>query len=88
MNAIQTVTNNTTPATTINCTPATSCTGIVVANAPTDGYFSGVLNKTDFLKRTIELGDAQTKDCLPMSGDVKTVMATPPSHWAQASTPV
>jgi len=71
VNAIQTVTNNTTPATTINCTPATSCTGIVVANAPTDGYFSGVLNKTDFLKRTIELGDAQTKDCLPMSGDVK-----------------
>ena len=71
VNAIRTVTNNTTPATTINCTPATSCTGIVVANAPTDGYFSGVLNKTDFLKRTIALGDAQTKDCLPMSGDVK-----------------
>ena len=43
----------------------------MVANAPTDGYFSGVLNKTDFLKRTIALGDAQTKDCLPMSGDVK-----------------
>ena len=71
VNAIQTVTNNTTSATTINCTPATNCTGIVVANAPTDGYFSGVLNKTDFLKRTIELADAQTKDCLPMSGDVK-----------------
>ena len=34
VNAIQTVTNNTTPATTINCTPATSCTGIVVANGP------------------------------------------------------
>ncbi len=48
VNAIQTVTDNTTSATTINCTPATNCTGIVVANAPTDGYFSGVLNKTDF----------------------------------------
>lgn len=71
VNAIQTVTNNTTSTTTINCTPATNCTGIVVANAPTDGYFSGVLNKTDFLKKTITLGDAQTKDCLPMSGDVK-----------------
>ena len=43
----------------------------MVANAPTDGYFSGVLNKTDFLKKTITLDDAQTKDCLPMSGDVK-----------------
>ena len=71
VNAIQTVTDNTTSATTINCTPATNCTGIVVANAPTDGYFSGVLNKTDFLKKTITLDDAQTKDCLPMSGDVK-----------------
>lgn len=48
VNAIQTVTNNTTPARikSINCTPATSCTGIVVvANAPYKGYFSGVLNK-------------------------------------------
>ena len=44
---------------------------MVVANAPTNDYFAGVLNKTDFLKKTIALSDAQTKDCLPMSGDVK-----------------
>lgn len=71
VNAIQTVTSNTTSAATINCTPAADCTGIVVANAPTDNYFAGVLSKTDFLKKTIALADAQTKDCLPMSGDVK-----------------
>ena len=71
VNAIQTVTQNTTAATTINCTPAKDCTGMVVANAPTNDYFAGVLNKTDFLKKTIALSDAQTKDCLPMSGDVK-----------------
>lgn len=71
VNAIQTVTQNTTAATTINCTPAKDCTGMVVANTPTNDYFAGVLNKTDFLKKTIALSDAQTKDCLPMSGDVK-----------------
>ena len=69
-----------TSATTINCTPAAGCTGIVVANAPTDNYFAGVLNKTDFLKKTIALADAQAKDCLPMSGAVKTAAATPLSH--------
>lgn len=71
VNAMQTVTSNTTAATTINCTPAANCTGMVVANAPTDSYFAGVLNKTDFLKKTIALSDAQAKDCLPMSGEVK-----------------
>lgn len=71
VNAIQTITTNMTSATTINCTPAAGCTGIVVANAPTDNYFAGVLNKTDFLKKTIALADAQAKDCLPMSGAVK-----------------
>ncbi len=71
VNAMQTVTSNTTAATTVSCTPATGCTGIVVANAPSDNYFAGVLTKTDFLKKTIALADAQTKDCLPMSGDVK-----------------
>ena len=65
VNAIQTVTQNTTAATTINCTPAKDCTGMVVANTPTNDYFAGVLNKTDFLKKTIALSDAQTKDCLP-----------------------
>ena len=35
VNAIQTITTNMTSATTINCTPAAGCTGIVVANAPT-----------------------------------------------------
>ncbi len=48
VNAIQTITTNMTSATTINCTPAAGCTGIVVANAPTDNYFAGVLNKTDY----------------------------------------
>lgn len=71
VNAIQTVTSNTTTATTINCTPAAGCTGMVVANAPTNNHFAGVLNKTDFLKKTITLADTQTQDCLPMSGDVK-----------------
>lgn len=71
VNAIQTVTSNTAAATTVNCTPATGCTGIVVANAPTDSYFAGVQNKTDFLKKTIALADVQAKDCLPMSGEVK-----------------
>ena len=71
VNAIRTITTNMTSATTINCTPAAGCTGIVVANAPTDNYFAGVLNKTDFLKKTITLADAQAKGCLPMSGDVK-----------------
>ena len=28
-------------------------------------------SKTDFLKKTIALADAQAKDCLPMSGAVK-----------------
>lgn len=71
VNVIQTITENTASATTINCTPAKDCTGIVVANAPTDGYFAGVQKKADFLKKTIALSDAQTKNCLPMSGDVK-----------------
>ena len=71
VNALHTVTENTTSATTISCTPATNCTGIVVANAPSDSYFTGVLNKDDFLKKTIALADAQTKDCLPMSGNIK-----------------
>lgn len=71
VNAIQTVTSNTAAPTTVNCTPATGCTGMVVANAPSDSYFAGVLNKADFLKKTIALADAQAKDCLPMSGEVK-----------------
>ena len=71
VNTLHTVTENTASATTISCTPATDCTGIVVANAPSDSYFTGVLNKDDFLKKTIALADAQTKDCLPMSGNIK-----------------
>lgn len=71
VNAIQTVTTKTADATTINCTPAASCTGLVVANAPTDDYFAGVLSKTDFLKKTILLEKAQTQKSLPMSGEVK-----------------
>lgn len=71
VNAIQTVASNTASATTINCTPASNCTGIVVANAPSDDYFAGALTKTDFLKKVIALTDAQTKNALPMSGDVK-----------------
>ena len=71
VNTLHTVTENTASATTISCTPATDCTGIVVANAPSDSYFTGVLNKDDFLKKAIALADAQTKDCLPMSGAVK-----------------
>lgn len=71
VNTIQTVNTNTTSTTTINCKPAQNCTGIVVANAPTDNHFAGVLTKTDFLAKVIELTDAQTKDCLPMSGEVK-----------------
>lgn len=80
VNTLHTVTENTTSATTISCTPATDCTGIVVANAPSDSYFTGVLSKDDFLKKTIALADAQTKDCLPMSGNIKTKTATPPSR--------
>ena len=71
VNTLHTVTENTASATTISCTPATDCTGIVVANAPSDSYFTGVLSKDDFLKKTIALADAQTKDCLPMSGNIK-----------------
>lgn len=71
VNTIQTVTSNTTSATTISCTPAQNCTGIIVANAPTDNHFAGVLTKTEFLTKVIQLTKAQTKDCLPMSGEVK-----------------
>ena len=41
VNTLHTVTENTASATTISCTPATDCTGIVVANAPSDSYFTG-----------------------------------------------
>ena len=71
VNTIQTVTASTTSPTTINCTPAQNCTGIVVANAPTENHFAGALNKGDFLKKVIALTDAQTSACLPMSGEVK-----------------
>lgn len=94
VNAIQTVASNTASATTINCTPASNCTGMVVANAPSDNYFAGVLTKTDFLKKVIALTNAQTKDALPMSGDVKNsggqtsfslVAGTNPGMTAQLS---
>ena len=71
VNTIQTITTKTTSPTTINCTPAKDCTGIVVANAPTENHFAGALNKGDFLKKVIALTKAQTSDCLPMSGEVK-----------------
>ena len=69
VNAIRTFEgSNTMP--TLSCTPAQNCTGIVVANAPSDNYFAGVSNKADFLARTITLADAQTSTNLPMSGQI------------------
>lgn len=65
VNAIQTVTQNTTAATTINCTPAKDCTGMVVANAPTNDYFAGVLNKTDFLKKPSPYPTPKPKTACP-----------------------
>ena len=72
--------DNTTSATTINCTPATNCTGIGILT-PHRRLFSGVLNPNPTLRRErIEPGDAQTVgDCLLQRSERrrKTVMATP-----------
>ena len=51
----------------INCTPAASCTGIAVANAPAN-TFAGITTKAAFLAKTITLGQTATE--LPMSGEI------------------
>lgn len=48
----------------------TVCSAIVVANAPS-GHFAGATTRDGFLLKTFSLGNAQTSDNLPMSGEVK-----------------
>lgn len=55
----------------VNCLPATGCTVIAVANAPT-GTFAGVANKAAFIVKTVALsqtnsGGVQVNTNLPMS---------------------
>ncbi|MDD3211359.1 fimbrial protein [Bacteroides graminisolvens] len=55
----------------VNCLPATGCTVIAVANAPS-GTFAGVANKAAFIAKTVALSqtnsaDVQTNTNLPMS---------------------
>lgn len=57
----------------VNCTPATGCSIIAVANAPT-GTFAGVTTRTDFIAKTVELSqtnnlDIQESTNLPMSAE-------------------
>ena len=51
----------------INCTPANGCSGVAVANAPAN-HFAGVTTSTDFLARTVTLGQDATE--LPMTGEI------------------
>lgn len=63
---------------TVNCTQGTGCTGIVVANAPTE-TFAGVTTKDEFSQKTVALSqtqssgsaDIQDAENLPMSGEIK-----------------
>ena len=52
----------------ISCTPAASCSGVAVANAPAKA-FAGITTKTAFLAKTLTLGQTATE--LPMSGEIK-----------------
>ncbi|WP_321480656.1 fimbrial protein [uncultured Bacteroides sp.] len=64
----------------VNCSPATSCSVIVVANAPS-GTFAGVTTRTAFVAKTVQLSQtnnsgAQENTNLPMSAEQTSVDLT------------
>jgi hypothetical protein len=64
----------------VNCTPATGCSIIAVANAPT-GTFAGVTTRTDFIAKTVELSQTnnagvQANTNLPMSAEQASIDLT------------